>query len=185
MDVVAAGADLVGAVTAPHVGDLARIAGANLAVGPASTMDIAYISALSALAGSVVGSATSGLTTWLSQRFQAKAEGFAHETLRRQNLYRDFITAASKAYAEALLVNEPKIDELIGLFAMISRMRALSSPRIIACAEEVLSKTTSTYFQPNRTIPELHELVRNGVSIDPLKDFAEAVREERPSFSTI
>ena len=148
-------------------------------------MDIAYISALSALAGSVVGSATSGLTTWLSQRFQVKAERLAHEMLRRQNLYRDFITAASKTYAEALLVNEPKIDELIGLFAMISRMRALSSPRIVACAEKVLSKTTSAYFQPNRTVPELHELVQNGASIDPLKDFAEAVREERPSFSTI
>jgi hypothetical protein len=31
-------------------------------------MDVAYISALSALAGSVVGGLTSGITTWLSQR---------------------------------------------------------------------------------------------------------------------
>jgi len=32
------------------------------------TMDVAYITALSALAGSVVGGLTAGLTTWLSHR---------------------------------------------------------------------------------------------------------------------
>jgi hypothetical protein len=37
-------------------------------------MDVAYISALSALAGSAIGGLTSGFATWLNQRFQAKAE---------------------------------------------------------------------------------------------------------------
>jgi len=32
------------------------------------TVDVAYITALSALAGSVVGGLTAGLTTWLSHR---------------------------------------------------------------------------------------------------------------------
>jgi hypothetical protein len=36
-------------------------------------MDIAYLSALSAVAGSVVGGLTSGIATWLSQRAQVKA----------------------------------------------------------------------------------------------------------------
>ena len=50
------------------------------------------------------------------------------ELSRRQELYKDFIVAASKAYAEALVVNEPKTEELIALYAMIStRMRAMSS----------------------------------------------------------
>ena len=141
-------------------------------------MDIAYISALSALAGSVVGGMTSGLSTWLNQRFQAKSDRIAHELSRRQELYKDFIIAASKTYAEALVVNEPKIEELIGLFAMISRMRVLSSPRIVACAEQVLLATTSAYFEPNKTVPELRELIRTGTGVDPLKGFAEAVREE-------
>jgi hypothetical protein len=77
-----------------------------------------------------------------------------------------------------LVINEPKLEELIGLFAMISRMRVLSSSRIVACAEQVLVATTAAYFQPNRTVPELHELIKTGTGIDPLKDFAEAVRQE-------
>ena len=36
-------------------------------------MDAAYISAISALAGSVIGGLTTALTTWLSQRSQARA----------------------------------------------------------------------------------------------------------------
>jgi hypothetical protein len=104
-------------------------------------MDVAYISALSALAGSVIGGLTSGVTAWLNQRSLAGAGLFAHELSRRQDLYRDFIVAASKAYAEALVVNEAKIEELIALYAMISRMRAMSSFNIVACAERVCSAT--------------------------------------------
>jgi hypothetical protein len=59
-------------------------------------MDVAYISALAALAGSVVGSLTSGITTWLNQRAQARAGLRAHEASRREDLFTDFIVAASK-----------------------------------------------------------------------------------------
>jgi len=37
--------------------------------------------------------------------------------------------------------------------------------------------TVETYFASNRTIRELHELMKSG-GIDPLKEFAEAPREE-------
>ena len=69
-------------------------------------MDVGYISALSALAGSVVGGLTSGITGWLNQRSVARAGHMAQELSRRQELYRIFIVAASKAYAEALVVND-------------------------------------------------------------------------------
>ena len=87
-----------------------------------------------------------------------------------------------KAYAQALVVSEPKIEEVISLYAMISRMRALSSPNIVACAERVLLETTGAYFEPNRTVPELRELIKSG-GADPLKEFAEAIREERRQFA--
>ena len=148
-------------------------------------MDVAYISGLSALAGSVIGGLTSGLTAWLNQRSVARAGQVAHELLVRQELYRDFIVAASKAYGEALVVNEPKIEELIALYAMISRMRVMSTPNIVTCAEHVLLETTGTYFKPNRTVRELRELIRTRTGVDPLKDFAEAVREECRRFASI
>ena len=97
-------------------------------------MDVAYISALSALAGSVVGGFTSTFTTWLTQRAQARAGQLAHEIVRREDLYRDFIMAASKTYGDALVSSEPRLPELVGLYALISRMRVLSEPRTVACA---------------------------------------------------
>jgi hypothetical protein len=42
-------------------------------------MDTAYVSAISALAGSVIGGLTSGFTTWLNQRSQARAGVAARE----------------------------------------------------------------------------------------------------------
>ncbi|HTR15542.1 MAG TPA: hypothetical protein VMI52_00740 [Acetobacteraceae bacterium] len=141
-------------------------------------MDIAYISALSALAGSAVGGLTSGFTTWLSQRSQVRAERLAHDKSRREDLYKDFIIEASKVYGDAIVNNEPRVPELIALYAMVSRMRMLSSPRIVACAEKIMIETTDTYFAPNKTVRELHEMVKSGTAIDLLKDFGEAAREE-------
>jgi hypothetical protein len=146
-------------------------------------MNVAYLSALSAIAGSVVGGLTSGITTWMSQRAQARAGQLAHEMSRRDYLYKDFIVAASKAYGDALLSNEPQVPELVALSALISRMRVLSSPRTIASAEKIREATISAYFAPNRTIRELHELMKSGAGIDPLKDFSEAAREELQAFT--
>jgi len=109
-------------------------------------MDIAYLSALSALAGSVVGGLTSGITAWLSQRTQARAEQHAREMSRREDLYKEFIVTASKAYGDAIMSNEPQIQELVGLYTMISRMRVMSSPRTVASADEIMHATIDTYF---------------------------------------
>jgi hypothetical protein len=49
--------------------------------------------------GSVVGGLTSGFMTWLSQRAQARAGQLAREMSRRDDLYNDFIVAASKHMA--------------------------------------------------------------------------------------
>src|SRR6202795_895391 len=104
-------------------------------------MDVAYVSALAALAGSVVGGLTSGITTWLSLRAQARIGQLAHELSRREDLFKDFIVAASKAYGEAIVSNEPQIQELVALYAMISRMRVMSLPRTVACADEIMHAT--------------------------------------------
>ena len=146
--------------------------------------DAAYLPALSALAGSMVGGLTSGLTTWLSLRNQARAGQLAHDLSRRDDLFKDFIVAASKAYGDAMLSNVPQMQDLVALYAMISRMRVLSSARTVACAQKVVEATVDTYFAPNKTIRELRELIRSGVGIDPLKDFSEAAREELQAFTS-
>ena len=125
-------------------------------------MDVAYVSAISALAGSVIGGLTSGYTTWLTQRSQARAGMVAHDLARREDLIRDFIVTASKMYGDA----------------MVSRMRVNAMPRSVMCAEKVMDSIIETYFAPNRTVADLRELVKAGKGVDPLKDFSEAAREE-------
>ena len=87
-------------------------------------MDVAYVSAISALAGSVIGGLTSGYTTWLTQRSQARAGMVAHDLARREDLIRDFIVVASKMYGDALVNSEPKMPEIVDLYAMVRRMSA-------------------------------------------------------------
>jgi hypothetical protein len=145
-------------------------------------MNVAYLSALSAIAGSAVGGLTSTLTTWLSQRAQVRAGHLANEMSRRDDLYKDFIVAASKAYGEALMSSEPQVQELVALSALISRMRVLSLPRTVACAEKILDTTINAYFAPNKTIRELHEITKSGEGIDPLKEFSDTARDELRAF---
>ena len=131
-----------------------------------------------------MGGLTSGITTWLGLRAQAKAGQLAREMSRRHDLYKDFIVTASKAYGGALLSDEPQMPELVALYAMISRMRVVSLPRTVASAEKVVDTTIGTYFAPNKTIRELHEMMKSGTGIDPLKDFSEIAREELQAFTS-
>ena len=144
--------------------------------------DAAYLSALSALAGSLVGGLTLGITTWLSVRNQARSGQLAHELSQREDLYKDFIVSASRTYGDAMLTNEPQMQDLVALYAMISRMRVLSSARTVSCAQKVMEATVDTYFAPNKTVHELREVIKSGDGIDPLKDFSEAAREELRTF---
>jgi hypothetical protein len=148
-------------------------------------MDTAYISAISALAGSVIGGLTTGFTTWVSQRSQARAGMVAHDLARREDLIRDFIVAASKTYGDAIINSEPKMPELVDLYAMVSRMRALGMTKTTACGDIVMRSIVETYFTPNRTLADLRELTKTGHGIDPLKDFSAAAREELQAFTLL
>jgi hypothetical protein len=147
-------------------------------------MDVAYISALSALGGSVIGGLISGVATWLSQRVQVNAGQRAHNKSRLEDLYKDFIVTASKLHGEALTSSDPQIQEIVALYAMIGMMRVLSSPQIVECADKVMHATLDTYFAPNKTIREVYELIKSGdeSKLDALKEFSELVREEMRTF---
>lgn len=141
-------------------------------------MDIGSVSALSALAGSAVGGLTTGFTTWMSLRSQARAGQHTADVARLRDLFRDFLDAAYKTYADALVSSAPKIEEVVALWALVSRMRILCSPQTTACAERVLRKTLDAFFATPKTTEELNDLIENGTGIDPLREFSEAAREE-------
>lgn len=106
----------------------------------------------------------------------------AHEFERREELFRDFIVAASKTYGDALINSEPQLLELIALYSLISRMRVLAAPHTVASADKVMLTVIDAYFAPNHSVRELRDLIKSGAGIDPLKEFSEAAREEVGAF---
>jgi hypothetical protein len=125
-------------------------------------MNASVISALAALAGVTIGGLTSVLASWLSQHAQAKAQWLAQDKLRRQELYKKFIESASKCNIHALQHDEPDIPALVELYVKISRMRILSSPKVVESAETVARRIIDTYLVPNKTFLELREMTNSG-----------------------
>ena len=78
----------------------------------------------------------------------------AHDLARREDLIRDFIIAASKTYGDAIVNSEPKMPEIVDLYAMVSRMRVFSMTKSVACADDVMRSILDTYFSPNRTLAD-------------------------------
>jgi hypothetical protein len=102
--------------------------------------------------------------------------------LRRQDIYKVFIEQASKLYIEALQSDHPDVSALIALYAHVSRMRVLSSTRVVECADQIVKDIIATYLKPNKTFPELQKMASSGL-IDPLREFSEAARAESERFN--
>ena len=119
----------------------------------------------------------SGIATWLSHRSQARTEWVLHEKGRRQILYGDFIEDAATCYIDALQHSEADIPGLVGLYAKLSGMRAVSSKTVIQRAEEVARKILDTYLEPDKSFVQLREMAIDG-TIDLLRDFSDACRDE-------
>ena len=141
------------------------------------TMNPASLSALAALSGSAVGGLTSFLSSWLGQSAQLRSQVFLNDKSRRQELYREFVDEASKSYIDSITTNTPDLTRLVALYALISRMRSLSSPKVIEEAEKVAQLIVRSYPEPNKTFADLRPMIIAN-AIDPLRSFAESCREE-------
>src|ERR1700730_14009090 len=144
-------------------------------------MDTGYISAVAALAGSIIGGLTSLVTSWVTQRTQARAGELTRNRRRREKLYGQFIDEASRLYINALGRDEAQTAEqaaeLVKIYSVVSQMRFLSSRRVIQAADNIVRKIVDTYVAPKKTFPELREMLHQD-SIDPLREFSEACRDE-------
>ena len=140
-------------------------------------MDTAYVSALAALAGSVIGGMTSLTTTWQTQRTQLTAQRRESEMARREQLYKDFIEEASRLYADAYEHDKADVANLVKLYSLVSRMRVRSSAVVIDNADKVVRLIIETYLGPNRTLRDIPEMLAHE-AMDPLRQFSDACRDE-------
>src|ERR1700722_7378951 len=140
-------------------------------------MDLAYLSALAGLTGSAIGGATSFFASWLGQSNQLRAQLLLNDKGNRQQVYREFIDEASSLYIDALTRDTPDLSKMIKLYALVSRMRILSSPEVIEEADQVARLIVESYPQPAKTFDDIRIMV-NEHTLDPLYKFSEACRQE-------
>jgi hypothetical protein len=140
-------------------------------------MDTAWISALSALTGSVIGGFTSLSASWLSQQAEERTQQRLADKNRRQEVYKQFIEEAARLYADALATDKAEVANLVALYALVSRMRIMSTPAVVERADAVVRKIMDTYLAPNRTFLDVrHALDRE--HFDVLQPFSDACRDD-------
>jgi hypothetical protein len=140
-------------------------------------MDTALASALAALAGSAIGGFASFSSSWIGLHQQIRSQGVMASKQRREELYREFILEASSLYIDALTRDTPVLSKTIILYALISRMRVLSSDKVIEEAEKVARQIIELYPQPNKTFADVQAMSK-AKTFDPLNAFAHACRDE-------
>jgi hypothetical protein len=138
-------------------------------------MNTMYIPALAGFGGSAFGAVSSIVTNWAVQRRKDHARRHSRSVSKREELYKSFIEEASRLYADALVNEQPEVSKLVDMYALIGRMKILSSDDVVSAAEKAAVLIVETYVSPNRTFADIPDFIRE---MDPLRDFSEACRHE-------
>jgi hypothetical protein len=136
----------------------------------------AYLSALSALAGSAIGGMASIATTWLTQHSQNKSQDHARSMARRERLYGDFIDEASKLFIDALTHQQIDPSKFVEIYATIGKLRLFASADVVLKAERVSRDIGEIYYLPTRDFTKQETSPKTRLNI--LQAFSEACRED-------
>jgi hypothetical protein len=142
-------------------------------------MDSAIVAAIAAVGGSLVGAMGSFISGSITQRYHDRRDLLSAQLMRSEALYSDFISESARRLVDALEHNDVDPKELVPIYALISRIRLLSSQQVLDAAEAALNTILATYPRPNLT----PEQIRGGIipGADQLKNFSEVCRRELQS----
>jgi hypothetical protein len=143
-------------------------------------MEQAYISTISALAGTVVGGVTSFATSWVMQTAQARAARLATERTKREELYGRFMDDLALLYSHALSNDSSdSLDygKLVSVFALKGRITLLSSQPVVASADRTVKFLVDIYMGPKRTAQDVRTMLEDH-SGDAIDEFARVCRGE-------
>ena len=139
-------------------------------------MNVAYISAISALAGSAIGGVASIATTWLTQHPQDRSQRHAQSVGLRERLYGDFIDEASMLFIDALTHGQIDPSKFVQIYATIGKLRLFASADVVSNADKVMRDVFVVYYLPNR------DFAKQGVppeeDLNMLQAFSEACRND-------
>jgi hypothetical protein len=145
-------------------------------------MNPAAISALAVLGGSSVGALAPVLSNYVLQRSVTRRDLINHEIAERQQLFSDFITQAARLHAESMTQNVFQLEELTGLYALVSRIRLISSEAVVQAAEDMMKVIIKRYGEENVTLEDLRTAALSSKA-DPLNRFSTACRRDLRNLS--
>jgi len=140
-------------------------------------MNPAIISALAALGGSSVGALAPILSNFVLQRSVTQRDLLNRQISQREMLYSDFINEASRIYAKSVTRNLEDLDELVSLYALVSRIRLMATEPVVRAAESFVKLIVTHYGEPNLTVEEMRAAAL-AAKADPLDVFSFACRKE-------
>jgi len=140
-------------------------------------MDMNFMSAMSGVLGSLVGGSATVATAWMTQKTLTRRELNVRDMRQREKLYGEFIGECARLLIDAFTHSLEDPQKLLGLYALINRIRLTASQPVLAEAEHLLSHIADQYFSRNLTVQEMRQLARSS-GPDPLKAFGEACRTE-------
>ena len=140
-------------------------------------MNPAIVSALAALGGSAVGALAPVLSNFVLQRSATQRDLLNRQISQRETLYSDFINEASKVYAKSVTRDLEDMDELVSLFALVSRIRLMATEPVMHAAETFVKRIVAHYGEPNLTVEQLRSAALSAKG-EPLDVFSLACRKE-------
>jgi hypothetical protein len=147
--------------------------GADTFGGPTNS---GIITALAAIAGSLVGALGSAVGTWITARHQDRRDLLGKQIARREALYSDFIGESARLLVDAMQYNVSDLQKLLPVYGLLSRIRLSSSDPVLQTAETVMKTIMNTYPQPNLTADQIEARAVSGQ--DPLRQFSDTCRTE-------
>jgi hypothetical protein len=140
-------------------------------------MEPTIITAIAAISGSLVGAASTIVTTWITQRSQMVRAEKEEKLRERQLLYGEFIKEASRLTVDALSHSLEKPETMVTLYGILGRIRLVAADSVLVTAEACCRQIVELYARPNMTVEEMRVAFEQN-RIDPLQEFSVACRQE-------
>jgi hypothetical protein len=142
--------------------------------------DTPLITAMAGAIGSLLGAGASIVTTWITQHTQNLRSHLEWKLREREALYKEFIAEASRLAVDALTHSLERADQIMSLYAVLSRIRLISGEEVVRHGDACCCGIIEQYGQPNLTTDQLRAVVMANQfdKLDPLKAFSSACRNE-------
>ena len=118
-------------------------------------MDSAWISAFSAVMGSLVGDFTTFATTYANQRSQYRRDFLSKQFAKRETLYSEFINEAARLQIDSFDRQMDNASGLVNIYALENRIRLNASEEVIQAAVHTIEKLIESYKRPNMTAEDI------------------------------